>query len=62
MMNTDAGEAQTRIHIMCRLGKGYIPKDIKSGTARICEEKHPNKQARRFFVVYYESRKRELKI
>ena len=45
MMNTDAGESQTWTHIMYHLVKGYTQKDIKSGTTRIDEEKHLNKQA-----------------
>ena len=43
MMYTDAGEAQTWTHIMCQAND--IQKDIKSGTARIGEVKHPNKKA-----------------
>jgi hypothetical protein len=44
-MYTDTGEGQTWTHIMCRLGKRYQQKDIKSGTRRIGEEKHPNMEA-----------------
>ena len=43
MMNTNTGEAQTYTPIMCHLGKGTYKRWI-SGTVKIGEEKHPNKE------------------